>query len=73
MILRKTLLSSEESKERFNFSRLEKIIREKNRLEQFNKKIYQRKKLKLRSHLEIGEEVPILAARLKEKVSPGIF
>ena len=61
------------SGERFNFSMLEKINREKNRLEKFDKKIYQRKKLKLRSPLEVGEEVLILAARLKKKDSPGKF
>ena len=59
------------SGERFNFSMLEKINREKNRLEKFDKKIYQRKKLKLRSPLEVGEEVLILAARLKKKRLTG--
>ena len=50
---------------------LVKINREKNRLEKFDKKIYQRKKLKLRSPLEVGEEVLILAARLKKKRLTG--
>ena len=49
------------SRERFNFSRLEKISREKNRLEKYDKKNWQRKELKLRSPLEVGEKVLILA------------
>ena len=52
---------------------MEKISREKVWLEKFDKKIYQRKKLKLRSLLEVGEEVLIIAARLKKKDSPGKF
>ena len=70
--IEKNTLSSKASRERFNFSRLEKG-REKNRLEKFDKKIYQRKKLNLRSSLEVGEEVLILAAQLKKKDLPGKF
>ena len=48
---------AEASRERFNFSRLEKISREKNRLEKFDKKKnYQRKKLKSRSPLEVEKK-----------------
>ena len=61
---------SEVERERFIFSRLQKISRREVRLEKFDKKIYQRKKLKLRSPLEVEEEVLILAARLKKKDSP---
>ena len=64
-------MKSEADRERFNFSNLEKVSREKVWLENFDKKIYQRKKLKLRSLLEVGKE--ILAARLKKKDSPGKF
>ena len=35
---------------------------EKVRQEKFNKKIYRRKKLKLRSSLKVGEEVLMLAS-----------
>ena len=66
-------LKSEADRERFDFSRLEKISREKIRLEKFDKKIHQRNKLKLRSLLEVGEEVLILAARLRKKDSAGKF
>ena len=41
--IEKNTLSSERSRERFNFSRLEKISREKNKLEKFDKKNYERK------------------------------
>ena len=66
-------LKSEAKREIVNFSKLEKISREKVWLEKFNKKIYRRNKLKLRSPLEVGEEVPILTAQLKKKGSPGEF
>ena len=49
--IEKNTLSSEADRESFNFSRLKKISQEKNRLERFDKKIYKRKKLKLRSPL----------------------
>ena len=62
-------LNSEASKERFNFLRL-KIIREaKVRQDKFTRE----KKLKLRSLLKVGEEVLVLASRLKKKDSPGKF
>ena len=51
------MLSTEPDKERFNFSRLENIRRKKTRLGKFDKRIYQRRKLKLRYPLEVGEEV----------------
>ena len=60
-------MDSEANKERFNFLRLKKIREEKVRQEKFNRKICERKKLKLRSPLEVGEEVLVLASRLKKK------
>ena len=35
--------------------------------------MFERKKLKVRSPLEVGEEVLVLASRLKKKDSPGKF
>ena len=58
----KNAIASEANRGRFNFARLEKIKTEKNRLEKFDKKIYKRKKLKLRSPLGLGEEVFILTS-----------
>ena len=69
----KNTWSSEECRETFNFSRLKKISRKQNRLERFDKKIYRRKKLKLRPPLELGEEVLVLAARIKKRDSAGKF
>ena len=71
-IERKTF-KSKVDRERFNFFRLEKISRQKVQLEKSEKKIYQRKKLKLRSLLEVGEEVHIPAAQLKKTDSLGKF
>ena len=66
--IKKNLLNSEASRERFNFLRLKNIREEK-----VNKKIYERKKLKLRSLLEVGEEVLVLPSRLKKKDFSGKF
>ena len=69
----KNTIGSKANRERFNFTRLEKIKREKSRLEKFDKKIYKRKKLKLRPPLEVGKEVLILASRIRKKDDPGRF
>ena len=53
--------------------KLKKIREEKVRQEKFNKKIYERKKLKLKSPLEAAEEVLVLASQLKKKDPPGKF
>ena len=71
--IEKNTLSSEADRESFNFSRLKKISQEKSRPERFDKKIYRRKKLKLRSPLKLGEEVLVLAARIRKKDSPRKF
>ena len=68
--IERKIWKSEVDRKRFIFSRLEKISRREVRLEKFDKKAYQRKKLKLRSPLEVEEEVLILAARFKKKDSP---
>ena len=43
------------------------------RLDRFDKKIYQRKRKKLRENLNVGERVYILAKRIKKKSTPGKF
>ena len=50
-------LKSEADRERFNFSRLEIISREKVRLKKFDKKIYQRKKIKVNISSRSGGRV----------------
>ena len=68
--IEKNSLNSEASKEKFNFLRLKKV--EKKKLEKKNLTgKFNRKKLKLRSPLEVGGEVLVLASRLKKKDSPG--
>ena len=64
---------AEASRERFNFSRLEKISREKNRLEKFDKKKLPEKKIKVKISTRSGKKVPILTAQLKKKDTPGKF
>ena len=54
-------LNSEADRDRFNFARLRRIGKEKDRHERYNRKIYFTKKLKLRLPLDLGEEVHILA------------
>ena len=53
-------LKSEADRERFNFSRLEIISREKVRLKKFDKKIYQRKKIEVNISSRSGGRVLIL-------------
>ena len=53
--------------------KLKKKREEKVRQEKYNKKIYERKKLKLTSPLNAGEEVLVLASQLKKKDPPGKF
>ena len=69
----KFFLNSEISKERFNFLRLKKIKEEKVRQEKLNKKVYERKKLKLRYLLQVEEEVLVLTLRRKKKYLLGKF
>ena len=54
-------------------NRIEKISREVGRQERYLKNIYNRKNLKLRQTLELGEEVLILSESIKNKDSPGKF
>ena len=69
--IEKNLLNSEASREILNYLRLKRIRQEKVRQEKFNNKIYERKKLKLKSLLKVGEEVLVFALTLKKKESPG--
>ena len=59
-------------RERIDFNQLEKVDREKNRLERFERKIYLRKMF-LRSPVEVGEKVLILAGKIKKKDLPEKF
>ena len=70
--IEKESLNSEGSRERFNFLRLQKLEKKKLFQKNFNKKIYEIKKLKLRSPLKVGE-VLVLTSQLKKKDSPRKF
>ena len=66
-------LSSERLKTLFNMHRIEKTQRLNVRLDRYDKKIYQKKRKKLRENLNVGEKVYILAERIKKKSAPGKF
>ena len=59
--IEKNSLNSEASRERFNFLRLKKKTEKKNLTRKFTRE----KTIKLRSSLEVGEEVLVLALPLK--------
>ena len=60
------------SNERFN-TLFKKTSKLNARLDRFDKKIYQRKRKKLRENLNVGERLYILAERIKKKSTPGKF
>ena len=66
-------LSNERFKTLFNMHRIEKKSKLNARLDRFDKKIYQRKRKKLRENLNVGERLYILAERIKKKSTPGKF
>ena len=64
-------LKSEADKERSNFSSLEKISREKVRLEKFDKKIYKRKKIKVKNSARSGRRSTHTSCTTQEKRLTG--
>ena len=56
----------------YNFMRLKKIQNNEMRVDKYNQRI-DRRKVTLRSPLNIGEKALVLAERLKKKDSPGKF
>ena len=64
-------LKSDEFREVFDIRRIYKIGLDKDRQNRYFEKIDKNKKKKLRSPLTVGEDVLILAARLKKKDEPG--
>ena len=67
----KKSLGDDQFREIFDIKRIYKVGLEKNRQNRYFEKIDKKKKKKLRSPLSVGEEVLILAARLKKKDEPG--
>ena len=66
-------LNSERFKTLFNMHRIEKTSKLNDRLDRYDKQIYQRKRKKLRENLKVGERVYILAESIKKKSVPGKF
>ena len=70
------LLSMDQSlniQKKFDFRRPDKVKKNDERLKRYGDKIDQRKNIKLRENLNIGEEVLILAGRKEKRDSPGKF
>ena len=71
--IEKKSLSDDNFREKFDFYRLEKVGKHVARQERYNSKKDERNPRKLREPLNIGENVLVLAKRLKKKDAPGKF
>ena len=69
--IEKKSLNDDNFREVFDTKRIYKVGLDKDRQNRYFEKIDKKKKRKLRSPLNIGEDVIILAARLKKKDEPG--
>ena len=69
----KESLLSELFRIKFDFHRLKKVKENANRLNRYQRKIESRKKVRLRENLRVGEQVLVLAERLRKKRAPGKF
>ena len=69
--IEKNSLNDDNFREVFDVRRIYKVGLDRNRQERYYEKIDKKKKKKLRSPLSVGEDVLILAARLKKKDEPG--
>ena len=56
-----------------NFHRIQRTKLVNDRLDTYDKKKYKAKRRKLRENLKIGEEVLVLAERIRKKSAPGKF
>ena len=66
-------LQSERFRTVYNMHRLEKTHKLNQREDCYDKKIYDRKPKRLRQNFSVGENVYILAERIKKKSAPGKF
>ena len=66
-------LSSKPFRTKFDFHRLEKVKKNTDWLNRYERKIDSRKKIRLRENLELREQVLVLAERFKKKNAPGKF
>ena len=69
--IEKKSLSDDDFREVFDIKRIRKVGLDKDRQGRYFEKIGKKKKKKLRSPLNVGEDVLVLAARLKKKDEPG--
>ena len=69
----KRSLLSESFRLGFNFDQNKTVKKGHNALNKYEAKIYSQKKKKLRENLAIGENVLLLAERIKNKSAPGKF
>ena len=69
----KRALSSENLRLGFNFDRIKTVKKAHNALDKYHAKLYLRKKKKLGENLAIGENVLLLAERIKKESAPGKF
>ena len=58
---------------KFAFHRLEKVKTNTDRLNRYKRKFDSRKKIRLRKNLQLGEQILVLAKKLKKKDAPGTF
>ena len=69
----KKSLEHEEYKLDYDFKRLKKVDRDAVRYSRYDMKLDKKIKKKLRSPLNVGENVFVLSARIKKKDTPSIF
>ena len=69
----KESLSSEPFRIKSDLHRLEKVIKNVDRLNKYKRKVDSKKNIKLRENLELGEQVLVFTERLKKKYEPGKF
>ena len=72
-IEKKKSLENQQFRTEFNFEHIKISKKTSDRLDRYHKKLYSRKKKKLREELNVGEKVLILAERLQRKSAPGKF
>ena len=72
-VVEKNSLENDYFKEVYGFHRLLKTKQDFKRGNRFNFKTDQRRNVRLRNPLNIGEKVLILSERLKKKDAPGFF
>ena len=71
--IEKKSLENQQFRTEFNFEHIKISKKTSDRLDRYHKKLYSRKKKKLREELNVGEKVLILAERLQRKSALGKF